>query len=427
MTETTSWTEQPREQQVSDLMAVLDVTRKLAASTELDTLLKAIEESALQVLDCERATIFLHDAATDELYSEVATGVGEIRFGASLGIAGEAFRSAAVVRVPDAYADKRFNPEIDRKTGYRTRSILTFPLRGFDGGAVGVLQVLNKREGTFTEWDEELGRAYGAQAGVAVQRQRLLDEFAQKQKIERDLQVAREVQQALLPEAAPTIPGFDLAGWNKPADETGGDFFDYQPLDDGRVVVMLADATGHGIGAALVASECRSLLRATFLAGSDIDQALNGVNRILEEDLPDDRFLTAFVATLSPDSDKIAFVSAGHGPIILYRAATKECRICKASGLPLSVLADLPYDPPEEFAMEEGDMLLIATDGFDEWSDAEGNPFGTERIEDCLRDHAEEPSSKLIERLYERVLAFTGGTEQRDDLTAIIIKRCASS
>src|SRR5262249_33968002 len=270
--------------------------------TELGPLLAAVGESCLRVLDCERSTIFLYDRARDQLYSRVATGLGpgpdggaarEIRFPADRGIAGEAFRSGAVVNVPDAYADARFNAEVDRQTGYHTRNLLTCPLRGLDGAPVGVLQLLNKRGGGFGPWDEELIQAFGAQAGVALQRQLLLEEFAEKQRIQADLATARAIQQHLLPARAPVLAGFDLAGWNRPADRPGGDFFDFMGLPEGRVAITLADVTGHGIGPALLAAECRALVRACLALTPDLDAVVARVNDLLAADVPEDRFVTA--------------------------------------------------------------------------------------------------------------------------------------
>src|SRR5690606_38160801 len=129
-------------------------------------------------LGCERATVFLYDAGRDELYSKVATGTDEIRFSARLGIAGEAVQTRDVILVPDAYADPRFNRDIDRKTGYRTRNLLTLPMIAPDGQVIGVLQVLNKIRGEFEENDVRLASALGALTGVAIKRQMLLDESA---------------------------------------------------------------------------------------------------------------------------------------------------------------------------------------------------------------------------------------------------------
>src|SRR5262245_49012229 len=130
---------------IADLQAILEVSRRLGAGSDLGELLHILEQAALQVLDCERISIFLHDRQTDELFSRLATGEDKLRFPARLGIAGEAFQTATVINVPDAYADPRFNREVDRKTGFVTRNLLTCPLIGMDGKPVGVMQVLNRR------------------------------------------------------------------------------------------------------------------------------------------------------------------------------------------------------------------------------------------------------------------------------------------
>ncbi|MEI7782607.1 MAG: GAF domain-containing protein, partial [Planctomycetota bacterium] len=205
--------------QIAALEHLLEVARQLAATVELDPLLEAIATAATTVLDCERATVFLYDTGREELYSRVATGIEdsamtEIRFPVSRGIAGEVARTGSVITIADAYADPRFNPEFDRQSGFRTRTMLAFPLRGYDSTTVGVLQVLNKRGGQFDSHDEELVRFLGAQAGVAIQRQMLLKEYADKQRIQRDLNIARDIQQGLLPREQPAVTGYDIAGWN---------------------------------------------------------------------------------------------------------------------------------------------------------------------------------------------------------------------
>jgi len=254
-------------------------------------MLAAIVDAATALLDCERATVFLYDAPRDELCSRIATGIAdspisEIRFPASRGIAGYVAKTGRRVNLPDAYADPRFNQEFDRASGYRTRSMLAVRLADHDDVTVGVLQLLNKRHGPFDRRDEEIAGFLGSQAGVAIQRQRLLDHFAEKQRIQRDLNIARTIQQGLLPRSNPVLPGFDVAGWNRPADETGGDFFDFLPLEDGRLAVAIADATGHGIGPALVIAEARALFRALVGGQAGLERAVNDMLRGGFRDLP---------------------------------------------------------------------------------------------------------------------------------------------
>ncbi len=404
-----------------NLRRILEVARYMAVTNDLDVLLGTIVEATCEVLDCERATIFLYDAGRDQLYSRVAKGVDAIRFPADKGIAGVAARDRVCVNVPDAYSDERFNAEVDRRTGYRTRNLLTFPLENLDGNLIGVLQALNKRRAAFDAEDEALARVLSAQAGVALDRGRLLEEYAEKQRMQHDLEIARTIQQALFPKANPTLPGYEVAGWNRSADETGGDCYDFLPLADGRLAVFLADATGHGIGAALVMAQCRSLLRAMFSVTTDLQTIASGINRLLSEDLSDERFVTAFVGILDSRANRIDYVSCGQAPLLLVSLDSVDSRA--ATSLPLAVLPDATVDRLETFEFQPHSTLVLLTDGFFETADAGGELFGEARVASIVQTHTGSPLTELIEELYNRIRAFSNDAKQADDLTAVLIRR----
>lgn len=417
-------------QRIADLERLLDVARRLGATAELDPLLETIAAAATAVLDCERASVFLLDRVAGELSSRVATGIAdspvkEIRFPIGVGIAGEAARTGTMVNLPDAYADPRFNPEFDRRSGFHTRSMLAVPLADHDGTVVGVLQVLNKRGESFGPRDEQLAGFLGGQAGVAVQRQLLLAHYAEKQRIERDLSIARDIQQMLLPKEPPAVPGFDIAGWNRPADQTGGDYFDFLPLADGGLAFTIADATGHGIGPALVVSETRALFRALVTPEAKLVPLVSRVNDLLCADLPEGRFVTALFGMITPQRDGVRFVSAGHGPILAFRAATGAVEEFDSHGLPLGLVPEMAYDPETTLPLAAGDMLVLLTDGFYEWQRADGGQVGMERVCDLLRQHRDLQAAELIQTIRTAVEEFAAGTPQTDDLTAVIVKRTA--
>ncbi len=390
---------------------------------ELPPLLETIERAGREALDCDRAAVFLYDPKTDELVSTIATGAAEIRFSARLGIAGDAAHSRQIIHVPDAYADPRFNPDIDLKTGYRTRNLLAFPLVVPDGELIGVLEVLNKLQGHFTPEDERLAAALGSLTAIAIKRQRLLDDAAERHRLERELDLARRIQQRLLPKAPPAVPGFDLAGWNRPADQTGGDCYDMHVLDDHRVALMIADATGHGIGPALIVSQCRSLMRATVDATDDLTRLAAKVNRLLSADLPTDRFVTTCYGLLDPAQSTLNYFSAGHGPLIFRRAATGDIQSLPATGLPMGILSDAEYPLADTVRFQPGDLFLMLTDGFTEWARPDGRQYGDERLIAFIARHTDLPCSKLIQALVDDVQRFAAGTPQADDLTAVLIKR----
>ncbi len=412
--------------QVADLLQVLEISRQLAIATDLTPLLQGIETAALSVLDCERATVYLHDAEADELVSRVATGVKEIRFPSPNGIAGECFHRGDVINVPDAYADSRFNRSIDVKTGFRTRNMLNIPLVAHDQQRIGVLQVLNKRTGGFGSWDETLAKTLSAQCGVAIERHTLLEEFAKKQRIERDLKIARSIQQGLLPSGPPELPGFSCAGFNRPAEETGGDFYTWQMVSGGRFVFTIADVTGHGMGASLVAAQCHALLRATFSAITDQTEVTDLVmllNRLLSEDLPVDRFVTLFCGLLDPATSRLSYTSAGHGPLLLFRAETGEVERLGIHGMPLGVDPNEVYQNSTEVFFEEGDVLSLFTDGLFEWKGPDNERYGEERFCQVVQQNPGLGPSDLIARSIRSLRKFAGATPQADDLTAVVLRR----
>ena len=246
------------------------------------------------------------------------------------------------------------------------------------------------------------------------------------ERVNHDLDIARSIQQGLLPSRSPSLGGFDVAGWNQPADQTGGDYFDWQTLPDGRLAVSLGDATGHGIGPALVTASCRAYARASFLSG-DPGHLLENLNQLLAADLPENRFVTFVVAFLDPAGSRAEILSAGHGPILWYRHVTGKIDNLEAQGIPLGMISGVKYGQATEVSLETGDMLVLITDGFYEWENPEGEEFGLERLETVIRESCDCPAQEVISRLRSAVVAFCRGTEQKDDLTAVILRRTAES
>ncbi|ADJ29655.1 SpoIIE family protein phosphatase [Nitrosococcus watsonii] len=407
----------------ADLLRLLEISRQLAIITDLQKLLTTIEHTALKIFACERATVFVFDHETNELYSYVTSRSEKIRFSAKQGIAGDCFHNNHIIKVSDAYKDPRFNPAVDDETKFKTQSILACPLTTHDQTPIGVLQVLNKYSGEFNQWDEILLRTLSAQCGVALERQFLLEQFVEKQRLQHDINIARKIQQHLLPKQSPAVEGFDIAAWNQPAEETGGDFFDYQPLIDGRLMLTIADVTGHGIGPALVAAQCHALQRAVFSLLPEIQQVATLVNRLLSEDIPDDRFVTVFFALLSPRDQELVFTSAGHGPILLFQAKNNQIQKLPTHGPPIGILPTIIYEGRDRVLFRRGDMLITFTDGFFEWVNSEGKPFGIERICKIVKHYSTLPAAEIIQQIYRELLAYTQGVSQSDDLTALIIKK----
>lgn len=242
-------------------------------------------------------------------------------------------------------------------------------------------------------------------------------------RVNHDLEIARSIQQGLLPAHSPNQDGFDVAGWNQPADQTGGDYFDWQTLPDGRLAISLGDATGHGIGPALVSASCRAYARASFITGAHKNGLLDRLNKLLADDLPANQFVTFAVVFLDPASSHVQVLSAGHGPILWYKYAADEIESIEAQGIPLGMIAGVKYSQTNERRLDPGDMVVLVTDGFYEWENPNGEEFGLRRLNTVIRESRDSDPDEVIARLRSAVEKFCKGTEQKDDLTAVVLKR----
>jgi phosphoserine phosphatase len=408
---------------VEQFRKLLDVARAMARPLDLQTLLAGIVDAARDLLDAERGSVFLYDPATGDLVTTVATGTQEIRVPRGRGIVGECARSLAVINVPDCYADPRFDATFDRQSGFRTRCLLAVPLVGHDDALVGVMQVLNKGGGSFGAEDERVATALAAQCAVALQRQRLLREMVAKEKMERELEVARQIQVSFLPRKMVEIPGYDLAGWSRPADRTGGDVFDVIAHGPSRAVLLLGDATGHGIGPALSVTQVRSMLRMALRLGADLDAAFTHLNEQLSDDLADNRFVTAFLAFLDATEHGVTFHSAGQGPILHLEAAGGPPRVLKPTAVPLGLLPFLRAPVPGRVSLAPGDVLACITDGVFERESAAGEQFGVDRVVERIRANADAPAAEIVSAIVSACDAFAEGAGQEDDMTLLLVRR----
>ncbi len=195
-----------------------------------------------------------------------------------------------------------------------------------------MLQLLNKSIGVFDENDERVASALAAQCAVAVQRAQLTEALLLNERLDEEVSLAREIQMSTLPTEMPDVPGYDLHGQFLPTGHAGGDLFDLVVLD-GQLFILMGDATGHGFGPALSATQMQAMLRVAFRCGADLDEAYRHVNNQLEEDLPDDRFVTAFMGFLDPQRHVIRYHSGGQGPILHFRAAGESVRMASADHL----------------------------------------------------------------------------------------------
>ena len=267
------------------------------------------------------------------------------------------------------------------------------------------------------EWSESGGV-------LELTQERLRQEISERERAEQELQVARRIQQASLPEVVPALEGWRIAPYYRPAQEVGGDFYDFFELKDGRVGIVVGDATGHGVPAALVVTATYSMLRAVAQALGSFSpgELLAQVNETLVARIPANMFVTCFYAILDPQSGSLSYANAGHDLPYLHRDGDAE--ELRARGMPLGLMAGMGYEE-KDVVLAGGESVLFYSDGLVEAHDPKGEMFGFPRLRALVAKHGEE--SSLGEFLMEELYSFVGaGWEQEDDITLLTLRRSAS-
>ena len=251
-----------------------------------------------------------------------------------------------------------------------------------------------------------------------------LDAERQRQRLDRELEIASRIQQSLLPSLPPQVQGFELAGWSRPAAQTGGDTYDFVPLPDGRWLIVLADATGHGVGPALIISETRAYLRALCRTAGRPSLILHGTDELLSTASSEAMLVTCFVGVLEPSIDTLSFASAGQGPILVFDHVAQGFDELEATCPPLGAsLLPVPNGWDQRHRFRPGDFLVLVSDGLYEAVSARGEPFGLDRLKSSLLRHRELSASQLIDAVWKDLGQFTGPSTQADDLTMVVLRK----
>ncbi len=416
------------ERELRNLNAILAVSKAMSSEVQLDNLLQVIVQNTVEVMEAERTSLFLYDEKRQELWSKIAQKLGpfqEIRFPVGTGIAGHVAQTRQGVNLADAYQDPRFNADFDKRTGYRTQSLLCLPLLSSNGKLIGVIQVLNKKGGgVFDERDESLLAAFGAHAAVALDRAQLIEAYVAQQRMAETLKLAREIQMSMLPKRFPPFPhrtDFDLYAIIEPAREVGGDFYDFLLLDEDRLGIAIGDVSGKGIPAALFMSITKTLLRVS--AGKHYDPAavLAELNKELCRENDAGMFVTLFYGVVHVRTGELAYSSGGHNPPYLLSPRGEVTMLQQTKGMALGVSEAVMYEG-KRIRLRAGAGLFLYTDGVTEAMDSACNLFSEHRLEEVLRRMAERTPRELIQGVMSAVQRFTAGAEQSDDITALAIQ-----
>ena len=407
-----------------DLQTILGIAQAMSSERDLDRLLDLIVTAVGELSLADRTSLFIVDHERQELWTRISQGGGRIRLPIGSGIAGTVAASGSTINIPHAYGDPRFNRDNDRRSGYITRSILCMPLSNHLGAVVGVIQALNKRTSEpFSAYDEQVLAALAGSAAVAIDNAQLIARDRERQRMERDLEVARQIQLGLLPADPPQPARWRLAAWAQSCDQTGGDYHDFIVLGDGGVDVVVGDVSGHGIAAALMMSTARAFLRALHEQDDRPEVMTTRLNRLLERDLNDESFMTLVLCRLGADGS-CSYVAAGHEPPLVHHRdrAGDELR---APGCRSACSATAAMPPPPSLRFLPATCCCCAPTaarrrpppGFAMW--------GAQRLRAVVAAHANAGAPAVCAAVVAAVKAHLAGHQPHDDMTLVVIERLA--
>jgi len=409
---------------VDRLRRIVEASYLVHSTLDLDELLGRILEVAARGVGAERGTVFLLDAEHNEIWSRVLSGDErlEIRLPLGQGIAGTVAQTGKTIRIDDAYADPRFDRSWDERSGFRTRQILCAPIRNRAGQIVGVFQLLNRREGSFRPADEEYLAALSVHVALAVENAQLHASALEKERYDREVNLAQGVQRQLQPERRATGAGcLRAAGINELCEDATGDYYDLL-AEPNWLAVAIGDVSGHGLQAALVMSETRAYLRAFVRTAPDPAAAVSLLNDFLVPDMSDGRFISLFLAVLDANDGTMRWCNAGHNPPLVLRAGGGVERL-EATGHILGILPHAHYAAGEEVALAPGDTLLLYTDGVTEARNGGDELYGLERLEEVLVAAGGRPPGEVLDAVRADLREWTGPRPPGDDLTMVAVVR----
>jgi sigma-B regulation protein RsbU (phosphoserine phosphatase) len=294
-----------------------------------------------------------------------------------------------------------------------------------DGASKGLLLVGDKESrkgvGPFREADRRTLGLFANQAAIALENARLHRQALEKERLEREMELAADIQRQLLPTGTPWLPGFEFGGWNRPTWQVGGDYYDFLRLGGDRLGVLVADVTGKGMGAALLVSTLHSSLRLLFDGAIVGEALLSRLNEHIVRSSSPNKFITMILAELDPATGNLRSFNAGHNPGILVRASGEVAHLTPG-GMPIGLLAGSCYRV-QTLEVKAGDLLCLYSDGITECASAADEEFGLERLERLVRSERERPLAEIARRVDAAMEAFAGGCPQADDQTLVLLRR----
>ena len=401
------------------LSTIYEVSNLTNAEQDQTKLFSAIMDKVVEVFKPDRAFIVLPDK--EEFHIAVQRDFQGGGAKLSHTILKKTTKEGISVLSANAMLDDRFSGSTSI-VSQNIQSVMSVPLESSKEilGAIYIDSVAASNR--FNKSHLDLLTAIGKQAGVAVHRARLFKDFMENEQMKQALDIARKIQTSLLPSAAPENFDYDLVGWNVTCDETGGDYYDFLDLGNGRWAIAIGDVTGHGVGAALLMATARAFIKALAGKSSNIATMMNELNRLLADDMGEDRFITLFYGELDTKTMQLSYANAGHEPPMLYRKSTGEFELLDSTGIPLGMMKEFNYEESHEVQINVGDILALATDGITEAMTPAGEQFNAEGLAEVIRQGAAKSANQIVRDCHDALEKFCAGQPWRDDLTLVVAK-----
>ncbi len=405
------------------LQAVLEIIHSLGRAVVLNEVLPKVLDSLFKIfVQADRAFIVLKE--DDKLVPiSVRTRQQDLQenFRISRTIMREVMESKQALITLDASADERFEMA-QSVSDFRIRSMIVAPLLGSDDNAIGAIQLdtLNQRR-RFEPSDLEILAAVAMQAGVAIENAQLHEKLVYQKLVEKDLELAKRVQLAFIPSQAPQLTGYTFYHYYQPADQVGGDYFDYIDLPDGRVAIIVADVVGHGVSAAMLMAKLSAETRFALATHALPSAAINSLNLRIHA-LGVQKFITFLCLVLEPATGHIVIVNAGHmAPLWKRSHDVIEEPGEEQTGLPVGITDEFEFEQAT-ISLSPGERLVLYTDGINEAPNAAGAMFGIEKLRELL--HGTESNVEVIgSAMVKEVREFIKGTMQADDMCLVVMGR----
>jgi sigma-B regulation protein RsbU (phosphoserine phosphatase) len=414
---------QEKDRVISQLSLLFEATRLLNSTLDLTELLELILKIARTEVKADRGSVFLVDHKHNELWSIVASGLEhqEIRIPLGEGIAGRVAKTGEIINVEDAYSLEFFDSSFDQKFNYRTKSLLSLPIRHHSGHIVGVLQLLNSQEGRFSSANVEfLSRLTGHMA-MALENARVHRDSLEKQRTEKEFALARTIQRSLLPESPPIVPGYDIAVLNDPCFEVGGDYFDFLNLGPQSLLLVIADVEGKGVSSALVMANLQATLRVLVMHLHSLEVLAFSLNEMLYNNTRSGKYLSVFLGLVDTRKNVIHYINAGHVPPALVRGRTGEIKLLEEGGTVIGLFPAADYKRGS-IKLESGDVLVCCTDGITSISDEHGHEYGPLRLAERVRRNREKPAQAIVDAVLTDVAGYSTASMNVDDKILMVMK-----